>query len=183
MTKTTSSTSGMTIDQVDKHTARAKNTYLKNPKFLDKVLRNGLQRRKNRQAVSSQEKNNKLTGKLNVGNTPPKSVLAPRCGVKDSATIGWNKLAKLRNLPIRVRRRFRRYAAQGSKWPNHQYTLKWTVSKWSTKMTNTEVKSTLEKAFRAWAEVSPLKFEWEPIAASANIVIQFVTGEFYVYEF
>ncbi len=75
----------------------------------------------------------------------------------------------------KVLRRLRRYAAQGSKWSSRDIT--WNIVDWSVKLSNNDVKNTLTKAFRIWAEVSPLTFRWVDPPTVADITIKFVTGK------
>ena len=76
------------------------------------------------------------------------------------------------------RRRFRRYTKQGSKWPvGSSGLITWNVDDWSVKLSNNDVKSNLTKAFRIWAEVSPLVFRWVSPPTVADITIKFVTGK------
>lgn len=75
----------------------------------------------------------------------------------------------------KVLRRLRRYAAQGSKWSSRDIT--WNIVDWSVKLSNNDVKNTLTKAFRIWAEVSPLAFRWVDPPSVADIAIKFVTGK------
>ena len=77
-------------------------------------------------------------------------------------------------------RRLRRYVKQGSKlkkvlWP----VITWNVPSngWSKKLANAVVNKTLEKAFRMWAEVTPLRFRWVDEGNSPVINITFSTGE------
>lgn len=72
-------------------------------------------------------------------------------------------------------RRVRRYVVQGSQWSSSEIT--WNVVDWSVKLSNADVKSTLKRAFRIWAEVSPLVFRWVDPPTVADIAIKFVTGK------
>ena len=83
----------------------------------------------------------------------------------------------------KVRRR--RFAVQGSKWPvGSSGEITWkivqrdpTIFQWSVKLSDYDVEWTLKKAFRMWAEVSPLVFRWVDTSATADITVEFVTGK------
>lgn len=146
-------------------------------KIFDKVLSNGFQRKEKTLVGSPQEKIIKISPTSQDSDAQDNTGLAPRCGVEDTASGKTN-----RRLPEKIRRRFRRFASQGSKWPDHKQTLTWAVDpkSWSTKMTNSEVLSTLTKAFRTWAEVMPLKFRPVSNPSNADIKIEFRKGESFV---
>ena len=84
------------------------------------------------------------------------------------------KFKKLR----RGRTRCRRYVKQGSRWAHD--TITWTIpsSGWSRVLSNNKVNKTLTKAFRLWAEVSPLQFRWVDPPTSVDITIKFASGEY-----
>ena len=73
--------------------------------------------------------------------------------------------------------RRRRYVKQGSRW--YSNTITWNIPSggWSSQLSNSEVNSTLTKAFRIWAEVSPLVFRWVDPPTQADITIKFATGK------
>lgn len=75
--------------------------------------------------------------------------------------------------------RRRRYVRQGSSWPVGQIT--WNVvpssGQWSASLSNGDIVDTLKKAFRIWAEVSPLVFRKVDSLSTADITVKFVTGK------
>lgn len=74
--------------------------------------------------------------------------------------------------------RRRRYVLQGSKWPvGSSGRITWNIVQWSASLSNNDVESTLTKAFRKWAEVSPLVFRKLDSSATADITVKFVTGK------
>lgn len=83
----------------------------------------------------------------------------------------------------KVRRR--RYALQGSKWAvGSSGEITWnivqrnpSILQWSVRLSDYDVESTLKKAFRMWAEVSPLVFRKVDSSATADITVEFVTGK------
>ena len=83
------------------------------------------------------------------------------------------KLSKIRG----GKPRRRRYVKQGSRW--YSNTITWNIPSggWSSQLSNSEVNSTLTKAFRIWAEVSPLVFRWVDPPTQANITVLFATGK------
>ena len=83
------------------------------------------------------------------------------------------KFSKIRGRKIRRRR----YSLQGTSW--HSDTITWNVPSgaWSTKLSVSDVNNTLAKAFRIWAEVSPLVFRWVDQPDQANITVKFATGK------
>ena len=89
--------------------------------------------------------------------------------IRRKAAAKFNKLDR-----AKVRRR--RYVKQGSQW--HHHTITWNIPSngWSEKLSQNETKTTLTKAFRLWAEVSPLQFRWLDPPASVDITVKFATG-------
>ena len=83
------------------------------------------------------------------------------------------KLSKIRG----GKARRRRYVKQGSRW--YSNTITWNIPSggWSSQLSNSEVNSTLTKAFRIWAEISPLVFRWVDPPTQADITIKFATGK------
>ena len=74
--------------------------------------------------------------------------------------------------------RRRRYALQGSYWPvGSSGEITWNIVQWSTWVSDADAVSTLTRAFRIWAEVSPLVFRRVGSSATADITIKFVTGK------
>ena len=75
--------------------------------------------------------------------------------------------------------RRRRYALQGSQWPVGEIT--WnivpSIGRWSASLSNGDVEDILTKAFRIWAEVSPLVFRKVDSGTTADITTKFVTGK------
>ena len=73
--------------------------------------------------------------------------------------------------------RRRRYVKQGSRW--YSNTITWNIPSggWSSQLSNSEVNRTLTKAFRIWAEVTPLVFRWVDPPTQADITIKFATGK------
>ena len=72
----------------------------------------------------------------------------------------------------------RRYTVQGSQWAvGSSGIITWNVVDWSIKLPNVDVKRILKKAFRIWAEVSPLVFHWVDPPTVADIAVKFVTGK------
>ena len=97
----------------------------------------------------------------------------PPCGVEDPPP---NTPRKQSTLSTRLHSRHRRYAVQGSKLNGPLVTWNVPSSSWSTKLSQNDVNKTLEKAFRIWAEVIPLKFRW--VDQNADITIIFGTCKY-----
>ena len=87
--------------------------------------------------------------------------------IRRKAAAKFNKLER-----AKVRRR--RYVKQGSQW--HHNNITWNIDCWSTKLSQNVAKTTLTKAFRLWAEVSPLQFSWVDPPASVDITVKFAKG-------
>ena len=81
--------------------------------------------------------------------------------IRRKAAAKFNKLYL-----AKVRRR--RYVKQGSHWFHDTITWNIPSSGWSTDLSQDENKTTLTKAFRLWAEVSPLQFRWLHPPASVD---------------
>lgn len=155
--------------------------YLLKLKISKKVLK--LQRKEKALAASPLNKILKLspTSQQSASDAKVNTGVADRCGVEDEGNNKiepWKRFAS--SLPRKLRRRFRRYVTQGSKWPVVLTTLTWSITPnhWSSKMTQNEVKDTLTKAFRAWAEVVPLVFRYVADSTTAAIKIGFRKGTF-----
>ena len=105
------------------------------------------------------------TGRLN---SATESVMkAPRCGVKDkSPHPSW--------IPQRIFRRKKRYVKEGSSWSKTE--IKYTISSYSSDISQTDQKSAISDAFIRWAEVSPLVFRWTDDTQAADINLRFATG-------
>lgn len=74
-----------------------------------------------------------------------------------------------------ARVRHRRFVTQGSQWPVG--TITWNIDQWSQHLSNADVNRTFVRAFRIWAEVSPLTFRWLDPPAAVDITIKFATGK------
>lgn len=89
----------------------------------------------------------------------------------------FNRRKATENVVRNGKLRRRRYVLQGSKWPvGSSGRITWNIVQWSASLSNNDVESTLTKAFRKWAEVSPLVFRKLDSSATADITVKFVTG-------
>ena len=88
----------------------------------------------------------------------------PRCGVTDEV--------KIPHSHGKGHSRRKRYSVQGSRWP--QSIITYNITSYSKKLTKAEVNTTVEKAFRKWAEVIPRVFRW---SSNADIEILFAEGK------
>ena len=109
------------------------------------------------------------TSKLPTVKIMQKTAGSLRGLIRRKAAAKFNKLDR-----AKVRRR--RYVKQGSQW--HHDIITWNIptNGWSTDLSQYETKTTLTKAFRLWAEVSPLQFRWLDPPASVDITVKFATG-------
>lgn len=78
--------------------------------------------------------------------------------------------------------RRRRYVLQGSQWAvGPSGIITWNVVpssvQWSASLSNGDIVDTLTKAFRIWAEVTPLIFRKVDSLSTAGITVKFVTGK------
>lgn len=78
--------------------------------------------------------------------------------------------------------RRRRYLLEGSQWPvGPSGKITWNVvpssGPLSASLSNGDIVHNLVKAFRIWAEVSPLVFRKVDSLSTANITVKFVTGK------
>ena len=106
----------------------------------------------------------------------------PTSEIKPQKTVGRlgglirRNAASIFSQVYRAKIRRRRYVKHGSQWFHDTITWNIPANGWSTKLTHDEVNTTLIKAFRLWAEVSPLKFRWLDPPASVDITVKFATG-------
>ncbi|XP_054724008.1 matrix metalloproteinase-2-like [Uloborus diversus] len=99
----------------------------------------------------------------------------PQTGLADEATV---RLMRRRRcgvpdlMPGQPRRRVRRYAIQGQKWPST--TLTWSVRSMDSS-DDSMVRSQLRRAFLVWSDSSPLTFK-EVVGGTADILVSFLRG-------
>ncbi|XP_071657511.1 matrix metalloproteinase-14 isoform X1 [Patagioenas fasciata] len=104
---------------------------------------------------------------------PPtiRAMLRPRCGVPDQ--LGSQVKGNVR------RRRRRRFALQGARWPGPEVT--YSIQNFTPKVGRSGTFSAIRRAFAAWAAAAPLRFRELPYGAGgpappADILILFAEG-------
>ncbi|KAG5893486.1 hypothetical protein JTB14_010537 [Gonioctena quinquepunctata] len=98
-----------------------------------------------------------VTGELDADTQ--KTMVLPRCGVKDKVGTGDN--------------RAKRYALQGSRWKVKDLTYK--ISKYPSKLKRSEVDKEVQRAFDVWTGYTDLSFT--PKSGQVHIEIRFEYGE------
>lgn len=113
-----------------------------------------------REAISEFQRMAGLPVTGSIDEETQKTMLLPRCGVKDP--IGTGNSA-----------RRKRYALHGSKWPIRDITYR--ISHYSNKISINDVQSEIQRAFDLWSEVIPLTFTRRDYG-SVDVIIKFVSG-------
>ena len=124
----------------------------------------------------------KRTGNLRVefffspkfGRSLPKKKRATQKKLHYVAKFNWRNGTGNEARHGKLRRR--RYVLQGSQWAAGS-PITWNIVQWSSSLSDYDVERTLMKAFRIWAEVSPLVFREVAPSATADITVEFVRGK------